>query len=222
MAASGGGSPLGKLLTQPGKAWRVGRALFRGWLCLTLHRMRGIRLEAGKDFRLNGRLIVRGPGRVVLGDHVRIGMTVTPWTYHSDAVIEIGSETFVNGTRFGCQQSIRVGPRSILAEAQIMDTDFHSTSRDRHSPGAPVRVAPVVLGENVWVCTQAGILPGTTVGENSVIGFGAIASGSYPANVVIAGNPAKVIRPIAGAESDVTAREAARAAGSGATSHPEA
>jgi hypothetical protein len=37
-------------------------------------------------------------------------MTVTPWTYAPAATIEVGSDSFVNGTRFGCQRGITIGP----------------------------------------------------------------------------------------------------------------
>jgi acetyltransferase-like isoleucine patch superfamily enzyme len=191
---------LEKVLRDPSAAWKVARALARGWLCKISHRLRGIRLEVGRDFRVYGRLVARGPGRIVIGSHVRIAMNVTPWTYHPEALIEIGDGTFVNGTRFGCAQLIKIGPRCILAEAQIMDTDFHSIQADRHDPSARVRVESVTLEENVWLCAQAGVLPGTTIGRDSVVGFGAICVGDYPGGVVIAGNPARVVRSISGNE----------------------
>jgi len=56
-----------------------------------------------------------------------------------------------------------------------------------------VRVAPVILEEKVWVCAQAGVLPGTRAGKNSVVGFGAICAGRFPENSVIVGNPARVV-----------------------------
>jgi acetyltransferase-like isoleucine patch superfamily enzyme len=174
----------------------VGWQYLKGWWYKWSYRARGIRFSAGRGFRVSGRLIVRGPGQVRFGDRVRVGMTVTPWTHDPDAIIEVGDGTFLNGTRFGCRQSIRIGRRSIVAEASIMDTDFHSTRADRHNPDAPVRVAPVLLGENVWVAANVGILAGTTIGDNSVVGYGAVVRGAFPADVIIAGNPAKVEKPI--------------------------
>lgn len=171
-------------------------ALVRGWWYKISYPARGIRFTAGRGLRVTGRLKIRGPGQVRFGDRVRVGMTVTPWTHARDAVIDIGDDTVLNGTRFGCVASIHVGRRCILAEASILDTNFHSTRADRHDPGAPVRVAPVTLEDNVWVAAMAGILPGTTVGENSVVGYGAVLSGDYPADMIIAGNPAVAVRPI--------------------------
>jgi acetyltransferase-like isoleucine patch superfamily enzyme len=181
-------------LREPGVAIREGRAILKGLRCRAWCRLRGLRLKAGRNLRIDGRLILRGPGAVVLGDNVRIGMTVTPWTYAPDAVITIGDDSFVNGTSFACAREIRIGHRAILGRSSIMDTDFHSVRIDRHDPAAPIRVAPVILGDNVWIAAQAGILPGTRIGANSVVGFGAVCAGVFPDNVVIAGNPAKVIK----------------------------
>jgi maltose O-acetyltransferase len=181
----------------------VALALARGqWLKWWLP-LRGVRFESGKNLRVFGRLRVRGPGRVIFGDNVRIDMTVSPWTHDPGAVIRVGDGTFLNGTRFGCARLIEVGARSILADARIMDTDFHSIHRERHEDGAPVRVAPVRLEANVWVSAQAGILPGTTIGQNSVVGFGAVCAGEYPADSIIAGNPARPIRRIPEAPVEV-------------------
>ena len=187
---------LSRAAREPGHAWSVARALLKGWWYKTILPMRGIRFSAGRGFRVTGRLIVRGPGEVRFGDNVRVGMTVTPWTHTAHARIEVGDATYLNGTRFGCAEAIQVGPRCILADASIMDTNFHSTRADRHDATAPVYVAKVTLDENVWVASGAGILPGTCIGRNSVVGFGAVVSGQFPADVIIAGNPATVVKPI--------------------------
>jgi len=173
--------------------------LLRGRLFLVGCRLRGVRVEGGRGLRIAGRLVARGRGRLVLGRDVRIGMTVTPWTHETDAVIRIGSNAFLNGTRLGCAREITIGDDCIIADARIMDTDFHSLRADRHDPGAPVRVKPVRIGNNVFIGAQVGILPGTEVGANSVVGFGAVCSGTYPSDVLITGNPAAVAHSIPGA-----------------------
>ena len=197
-------------LRNPGRALQAVRLLARGWRYKAWYRLRGIRLETGKNFRIAGRLIIRGPGRVVFGDNVLIDGVVTPWTYSAEAVISVGSDSYVNGTRFGCQREISIGERAILGDARILDTDFHSTLRNRHDPEAPIRVAPVHIEENVWIAAAVGILPGTTIGRNSVVGFGAVCAGSYPPDVIIAGNPAVVVRSIP-ADGEPAREETARA-----------
>ena len=54
--------------------------------------------------------------------------------------------------------------------------------------------APVIINENVWIGERAVILPGVTVGSNSVIGAGSVITQNIPSNCIYAGNPAKLIR----------------------------
>lgn len=53
---------------------------------------------------------------------------------------------------------------------------------------------PITIGDNVWIGGGAIILPGVTVGENSVVAAGAVVTRDVPANVGVAGNPARVVR----------------------------
>ena len=152
---------------------------------------------------------VSGLGHVIFGDDVTVGMHVTPFTHAADALLRVGNHCFLNGTRFGCAQLIEIGDDCILAQSRIMDSNFHSTRADRWSPDAPIRVQPVCLARNVWVAADAGILPGTSIGENSVVGFAAVCSGVYPANVLIAGNPGRVVREIEPAPPDARRAEIA-------------
>lgn len=55
---------------------------------------------------------------------------------------------------------------------------------------------PVTIGHNVWIGGSATILPGVTIGNNVVIGAGSVVTKNFPDNVVIAGNPAKIIKKL--------------------------
>lgn len=55
---------------------------------------------------------------------------------------------------------------------------------------------PIKIGNNVWVGGNAIIMPGVVIGDNAIIGAGAVVTRDVPANVVVAGNPAKIIREI--------------------------
>lgn len=55
---------------------------------------------------------------------------------------------------------------------------------------------PIHIGDNVWLGGGAFVMPGVTIGENSVIGAGSIVTRDIPANVIAVGNPCRVVRPI--------------------------
>jgi acetyltransferase-like isoleucine patch superfamily enzyme len=197
-------------ISRPRDALRYAVGLIKGQCYRFLLRLLGKRFSAGKRFRVYGRLSVRGPGRVIFGDDVTVWDLVTPWTHRADAVIRVGDRTVLSGTRMGCAASITIGRDAILADCRIMDTDFHSIAVNRHDESAPVRTLPVTIGDNVWVSSQVGIMPGTTIGENSVISFGAICSGTFPANIIVAGNPARIAGAIPGTSSESRAASGER------------
>jgi maltose O-acetyltransferase len=55
---------------------------------------------------------------------------------------------------------------------------------------------PITVGNNVWLGGGVIILPGVSIGENTVVGAGAVVAKDLPANVVAVGNPARVIRQL--------------------------
>ena len=56
--------------------------------------------------------------------------------------------------------------------------------------------APITLGDNVWLGGSVVVCPGVTIGENSIIGAGAVVTRDIPANSIAVGNPARVIRAL--------------------------
>ena len=157
------------------------------------------RVKIGKDFRVRGKIRIRGPGLVIIDDGVHIdgrGYPVTPYTHSKDAVIKIGAHSFLNNTRFGCRDQIEIGPFGILGDAHLSDTDFHSIEINRWSEDAIVLHSPIKIGQNVWIAGKSIVLKGVTIGDNSVIGPGSVVTNDIPPNCLAAGNPAKVIKSL--------------------------
>ena len=148
----------------------------------------------GKGLKIRGYLSVKGKGYLYLGDNVTIEMTVTPWTYDEDAIIRISNNVYLNGTKFGCKKYISIGRDSIIGESRILDTNFHSLEINRHDSNAYVKVDGITILNNVWIASDCVILPGITIGENSVVGIASVVTKDVPDNCVVAGNPAKLVK----------------------------
>jgi len=196
-------------MARPGDAFHYAVAILKGRACKTYFRARGRRFSAGRSLRVFGRLSVRGPGRVEFGDDVKVWGRVTAWTYSNDAVIEVGDHSVLAGTRFGCAKRITIGRDGIIADCRILDTDFHSTAVNRHDDDAPVRTIPVKLGDNVWVAPDSALMPGSIVGDNCVISLGSVCSGTFPPNVIVVGNPARIGGRVPGTDASVPTPAAA-------------
>src|SRR5581483_3040141 len=148
---------------------------------------------------LRGKLVVSGDGRLSVGARSQFG--AANGTNRIDlcdpqAEVIIGQDCFVNGARIAARARVEIGNRTMLGDCRIMDSDFHSVEINRHEPGMHGADRAVVLSENVWVGNSAIILKGVSIGENSVVGAGAVVSRTVPPNVVVAGNPAIVVKTL--------------------------
>jgi acetyltransferase-like isoleucine patch superfamily enzyme len=161
---------------------------------------------SGKPIVLQPVLFV-GPGEVVLGDGVQFGWKNSPLFYtgycHVEvsrprARIEVGDRTEFNNNLMLKSEGagIRVGRDGLFgAHIEIFDSNFHDLDPRRRRESTQA-MAPVEIGDNVFVGMSAKILKGVTIGSDSVIGAGAVVASSIPSGVIAAGNPARVIREL--------------------------
>ncbi len=120
-------------------------------------------------------------------------------TLAAGARIEIGSGVGISGGSICSARLIEIGDDTMLgANVTIADTDFHSlypAYRGGHTHTS-VGVAEVRIGRRVLIGTNAIVLKGVTIGDNSVIGAASVVTKSIPANSIAAGNPCRVIRSL--------------------------
>jgi acetyltransferase-like isoleucine patch superfamily enzyme len=187
---------LRRALSNPSAAWEAGRGRARGWLFRRWCELFRPRITIGRNFILSGKLRIRGPGRIIIGNDVVIGMLVTPYTHSPEAVILIGDGTFLNGTRFGCKQRIEVGPHCILAECRVMDYDFHSVDPEHRNDPEFIKAQPVTIGENVWITVQCIVQKGVTIGRGSTITANSVVRSDIPNATIAGGNPAVILKTL--------------------------
>jgi acetyltransferase-like isoleucine patch superfamily enzyme len=95
-------------------------------------------------------------------------------------------------------ERITIGDNVVVgANTSIVDTDFHPLDREkRRDQPSGGQTAPVVIGDDVFVGMNCLILKGVTIGDGSVVGAGSVVTRSVPQDVVVAGNPARIIREL--------------------------
>ncbi|OXX25946.1 sugar O-acetyltransferase, partial [Vibrio sp. V06_P1A73T115] len=110
--------------------------------------------------------------------------------------IHVGENFYAN---FGCVildvAEVRIGNNCFIAPQVGIYTATHPTDPIQRNSGLEYGKS-VVIGHNCWIGGHATINPGVTLGNNVVVASGAVVTKSFGDNVVIGGNPAKVIKEI--------------------------
>ncbi len=111
-----------------------------------------------------------------------------------DGLIRIGDYSLIcPGVRISSACRVTIGHSVMMANGvYLTDADWHD-SYDRTAAG---RRAPIAIGENVWLGDSVIVCKGVAIGDNSIIGAGAVVVDAIPANVVAAGNPARVVKTL--------------------------
>lgn len=108
--------------------------------------------------------------------------------------ITIGRHVFINACcHFQDHGGVTLGDGCQIGHNVVFATLNHGIAPEDRVHTYP---APIVLGKNVWVGSNATILQGVTVGDNAIIAAGAVVTKDVPADTIVGGVPAKVIRGI--------------------------
>lgn len=196
--------PLIRRLYQAGVYAGEAVSLFYKWLVL-LPVMRAICAEVGPGLRIERMPYIRGNGEIRIGRQVylsgKIGIGLSGRSPTVVPTLVIGDETFVgHECSFNLRHGIYIGRQCLLAGGIIIqDNDGHpidAAARRAGEPAPESTVAIVTIADGVWVGRRAMILKGVTVGENAIVGACSVVLHDVPANTIVAGNPARVIRTL--------------------------
>lgn len=147
-----------------------------------------------------------GSGTVIIGPDVVVGFRPAPRLGSGEVLLQARGEGSVisigggsklsNNVSIVAEKRISVGQKCLIGDSVcITDTDAHPTDPLlRHDSSG--EVSEVIIGDNVWLGSRVMVLKGSSIGDNSVIAACAVVTGSIPANVIAAGVPATVIRPL--------------------------
>ena len=106
--------------------------------------------------------------------------------------LHLGEDVFINiGCRFQDAGGITIGDGSLIWHGSTLTTLDHGVDPDRRADMIP---APIVIGRKVWLGASVTVVPGVTIGDGAIVGAGAVVTKDVPANAIVAGVPARVIR----------------------------
>lgn len=113
---------------------------------------------------------------------------------------KIGHDTFINrNIDLIDGNGITIGNHCFIGPNCGMYTAIHATVAEERNKGLE-KALPIVIGDNCWLGGDVTILPGVTIGNNTIIGAGSVVTKDIPSNVVAVGNPCRVIREITEAD----------------------
>lgn len=161
-------------------------------------------IQLGKNLRFDGKCYFKRfpKSKISIGDNceflsrfnsnlIGINRPCSISTNTEKARILIGENCGFSGSVIGAFTYIEIGNNVRCgANTLITDSDWHSDDpRSRESK-------EIIIGNNVWLGVNVVVLKGVTIGENTLIGANSLVTKSIPANVIAAGNPCKILKPI--------------------------
>ena len=162
-----------RLFTRAGRRWRTDGPLFLG---------------SGLELQIAPR------GRVDFGRFVWLGHG-TKIRCH-EGVVEIGAKTVLGQEcTISAYERVRIGEQCVIADrAMFIDFDHGVVEVERPIRTQGIYTRAVEVGSNVWIGYGACILRGVSVGDNAIIGTNCVVTKDVPANAVVAGVPARIVR----------------------------
>jgi len=155
-------------------------------------RLKGV--TVGRKLCLEGRIDVAVGRNVRLGDYVRLGGGVYLGTWPTGKLV-VGDNTYIGRwSIILAHESVMIGSDCLIAPGCHITDVNHGIAPGELIRNQPLVSKPVCIGNDVWVGVGCSILPGVTIGDGVVVGARSVVTNDVPANAVVVGAPARLIR----------------------------
>jgi acetyltransferase-like isoleucine patch superfamily enzyme len=128
------------------------------------------------------------------GNSIGVFQPVILTAYGVNAVLEIGDDVGISGCSITAVTRVTIKNRVIIgAGALISDTDSHPLDPQARFQGKAARSEAVIIDDDVFIGARVIVLKGVHIGKGAVVGAGSVVTKDVPSNVIVAGNPAKLV-----------------------------
>lgn len=164
------------------------RVIRQGWLQRVFLHLKNGTIKIGKGFKCNSRVTSNSIG------------LIQPCVFNicfANGQIIIGNNVGISGSSICARQKVTIGNNVLIGSGcLITDSDAHPINwlDRRDGRNGNTQCAPVEIGDDVFIGARSIILKGVTIGDRAVIGAGSVVTKDVPADALVAGNPARVIR----------------------------
>lgn len=171
--------------------------------------LRGRHVKYGDELRILGLIMLRGKGKIIIGNYVRInscrdanpigGDIKTILFVKENGKLTVGNNTGISNTAIFCQSEIAIGENVFIGNScKIYDSDFHSLDYEDRITGRDKNIGskPIIIEDGVFIGAHSIVLKGVTIGSKSIVGAGSVVTKDIPAGEIWAGNPARRINKV--------------------------
>lgn len=171
-------------------------------------------IKIGNDVQITNEASISPNGKVILGNRTWISGSITMFPHNSNCLVEFGEDCYLgNQSRIWCAKKVYIGNRVLIAHnVNIFDTTTHPIDKNQRYQhelvvkqyGMPkekwntIEEADVFIGDDVWIGCNCIIMKGVTIGSGSIVAAGSVVTKNIPSNVMVGGNPARVIKCLKG------------------------
>ncbi len=147
--------------------------------------------KTGKNVRILGSVVYRYPNNIKLGNNVIIARNVTLMSENKEGELFIDDNVVITiNSKIDFSGGLKIGKNTLISNNSVIETHDHGLN-----PHSQPIFKDLDIGENVWIGMHSVILSDVRkIGANSIIAAGSVVTKKVPANCIVGGVPAKIIK----------------------------